>query len=113
MHALFLVLNKTELLEDILHALAEAGVRGATILDSQGMGSAIVHGDRDYGSMFGSFKSMFDRQHPYNKTIFTIIEDDALLEKAIEAIKSTAGDLSQPNEGLMFTLPVSNVMGMR
>ena len=45
MHALFLVLNKTDELEDVLAAMMKAGVKGATIVDSQGMGSAIVIGD--------------------------------------------------------------------
>ena len=42
MHILFLVLNKTEYLDDILSAFVKIGIKGATIIDSQGMGS--VHG---------------------------------------------------------------------
>lgn len=37
MYALFIVLNRTDYLEDILAGFVEAGVGGATILDSQGM----------------------------------------------------------------------------
>lgn len=42
MKVLFLILNKTEKLNEILEAYVEVGVRGATIIDSQGMGSALV-----------------------------------------------------------------------
>lgn len=112
MYALILVLNKTEYLEDILSNLMDIGVKGATILDSQGMGSAIVAGNHAHAGMLTAFKSAFDREHPYNKTVFTVIETEELLLKAMETIKETAGDLSNPGEGLMFTVPVSHVMGM-
>lgn len=112
MYALVLVLNKTEYLEDILNKLLEIGVKGATILDSQGMGSAMVSGNFEHTGMLSAFKSAFDRQHPYNKTVFTVIEDEALLHEAMDCIKNIAGDLSQPGEGLMFTVPVMHIMGM-
>ena len=112
MHVLFLVLNKTEYLEDILNGLMEIGVKGATILDSQGMGSKILTNQYASSSLFGTLKTAFDREHPFNKTIFTVIETDELLQKAIERIQSCAGDLSQPGEGLMFTVPVGQVFGM-
>ena len=112
MHALILVLNETKYLEDILNKMMEIGVKGATILDSQGMGSKILINQYASQNLFGTLKTAFDREHPYNKTIFTVIETDELLQKAIEAIQSVAGDLSQPGEGLMFTVPVGQVMGM-
>lgn len=113
MQALILVLNKIELLDDILNALSKAGVSGATILDSQGMGSAIVSGEQRDVPMFGSLKAFFDREHPYNKTLFTIVENDEKLQEAIDAIISVSGNLDNPNEGLMFTVPVGQVIGLR
>lgn len=113
MQALILVLNKVELLEEILASLTNAGVSGATILDSQGMGSAIVSGHQHDVPMFGSLKAFFDREHPYNKTLFTIVESEEKLQKAIDAITSVAGSLENANEGLMFTVPVGKVIGLR
>lgn len=43
MYALFIVLNAIDYLEEILSGFVEVGVSGATILDSQGMGSTIVN----------------------------------------------------------------------
>lgn len=112
MHVLVLVLNNTQYLEDILNNLMAIGVKGATILDSQGMGSKILTQQYASSNLFGTLKTAFDREHPYNKTIFTVIEDEELLHKAMDTIKSVAGDLSKPGEGLMFTMPVGHVMGM-
>ena len=112
MHALILVLNKTEYLEDILNKLMEIGVKGATILDSQGMGSKILSNDYSSSNLFGTLKTAFDREHPYNKTIFTVIENEDLLHEAMKVIQEVSGGLSDPGEGLMFTVPVGHVMGM-
>ena len=112
MHALFLILNKTDQVEDVLNALVKVGVKGATIIDSQGMGSAMVSNNSEQAMMFGTFRKLFDREHPYNKTIFTVIETDELLDSAVKAIQETVGLLDKPNEGLMFTVPVGNVYGM-
>ena len=38
MKLLVFVLNREELLEQVLEAYVEAGISGATILDSEGMG---------------------------------------------------------------------------
>lgn len=111
MNILFLVLNETEYLDDILDAFVDIGVRGATILDSQGMGSAIASGTRNE-PFFGALRSFLDNARPYNKTIFTVIEDEELLEEAIEAVQNILGDMSKPGVGLMFTLPVRSIHGM-
>jgi len=112
MHILFLVLNETEYLDDILAAFVEVGVKGATILDSQGMASAIASNENRQIPLFGSLKSFLDSSRPYNKTVFTVIENDELLDKAIDAINNVIGDICKPGIGLMFTVPVGNVYGL-
>ena len=47
MNIFFLVLNEVEYLDEILDAFVDVGVKGATILDSQGMGSALTNGGKD------------------------------------------------------------------
>jgi len=112
MHVLFLVLNETEYLDDILAAFVEVGVKGATILDSQGMASAIASNVNRQIPLFGSLKSFLDSSRPYNKTVFTVVESQELLDKAINAINSVIGDICKPGIGLMFTVPVGNVYGL-
>ena len=112
MHILFLVLNEIEYLDDILSAFVEAGVKGATILDSQGMASAIASNSDRQIPLFGSLKSFLDSSRPYNKTVFTVVESQELLDKAIDAINSVVGDICKPGIGLMFTVPVGNIYGL-
>ena len=112
MQALFIVLNQIDYLDDILSKFLEIGVTGATILDSQGMGSAIVH-NNDNLPLFGSIKAFMDNSRPYNKTIFTLIDDEELVEKAVAATKEIVGDITKPGVGLMFTIPVGKVYGLK
>lgn len=111
MNILFLVLNKTEYLDDILDAFIEVGIKGATILDSQGMGSALADGYQDI-PFFGTLRTWLDDARPYNKTIFTVVEDEEVLRAAIEAVENILGDMTKPGVGLMFTLPVGSIHGM-
>lgn len=112
MNALFLVLNETEYLDEILDAFVDIGVKGATILDSQGMGSALTNGGKNQ-PFFGALRSLLDNARPYNKTIFTVIEDDEILDNAVKAVKRILGDMEKPGVGLMFTLPIGKIYGMR
>lgn len=112
MNVLFLILNKTQYLDDILSGFVEAGVKGATIVDSQGMGSALVTGNQYDVPLFGYLNSFLDNNKPYNKVIFTVVEDEKTLNSAIEVVQNILGDLSEPGVGLMFTVPVGNIYGM-
>lgn len=112
MNVLFVVLNDSNYLEDVLDKFVEIGVKGATILDSQGMGSAITNSGHGKEPFFGAIRDYINNSRPYNKTIFTVIEEDEILEKAIKSTKEILGDINKPGVGMMFTLPVGNVYGI-
>lgn len=112
MNVLFIVLNKIEYLDDILDRFVDIGVKGATILDSQGMGSVITNNGEGNEPFFGAIRAFLDNSRPYNKTIFTVIEDEKILEEAVKTVKEIVGDINKPGKGMMFTLPVNNIYGM-
>ncbi len=45
-------------------------------------------------------------------TLLTILEDDALPERAIEAAREIVGDFMQPQTGILFAVPVSATWGV-
>ncbi len=106
MYVLFIVLNEVDHLDTILAKFVEIGIKGATILDSQGMGSAIV--DRNI-PLFGSLKNYFDGSRPFNKTIFTVIHNEEILEKAKAEVKKLAAEINKPSAGFMFAMPVISI----
>jgi len=99
-------------LDDILAKFVDVGVSGATILHSQGMASAIVNSDNNKISLFSALKSIIENIHPYNKTIFTVLENEELVEKAVSAVQSVIGKVSSPGIGFMFTVPIGKIYPM-
>lgn len=111
MKMLIMVLNKIECLEEILEELNKSGIKGATVIDSQGMARVLGGAHPDRMPLFGSLSMLINESRPYNKTIFTVI-DDRKVSDAINAIKSVVGDLSKPNVGIVFTIPVDFAEGI-
>ena len=103
----FLVLNKEEHLKEILEAFIELDIRGATIIDSVGMGRILTYED----PIFAGLRELLPGSRPFNKTIFSIINENKVkpLTKAIEQI---IGSLDEPGNGIVFTLNVDNVRGL-
>lgn len=109
MQVLFIVLNATEYLDDILSGFVEEDITGATILDSQGMGSAIVTGDNRSTPLFGALKMLLSDAHPYNKTIFTVLENEEAVERAVGVVREILGDIEKLGIGFMFSVPIGKV----
>lgn len=109
MYALFLVLNETDYLDEILARFVDVGVRGATILDSQGMASALASSNEKDFPFFGSLKILFEGARPFNKTIFTVLENEELVDRTVAAVKDVLGDINTPGVGFMFSVPIGKV----
>ncbi len=108
---LVLVLDNTDLEMDILQAWEEAGVPGVTVLDSQGSKRSDDAG-RDDLPLFVSLRSVLSGEESQNRTLFSVIDDDAVLEKAIQAAQSIVGDFQNPHTGILFVMPISRAWGI-
>jgi len=109
-YLLVLVLNKVEFTDRILARFLQIGISGATIIDTTGMGRTLMYNDNI--PIFGGLNRIFQNCRPINKTIFSVINDKDMLQKAIRVIKEEVGDLDKPGEGILFTLPIDYVMGL-
>ncbi|MCR5020963.1 MAG: hypothetical protein K6B18_08295 [Ruminococcus sp.] len=110
MKLMVLILNKTDALEYLLEGLSAAGIGGATIIPSSGMAMTLSKMNSSFLS--SSIRSVFSGEEDDNKTIISVIEDEQL-ELARRVVYNTVGDLSQPNTGIMFTIPLDFVEGRR
>ncbi len=110
MNLLVVILKKAEMINDICHELAEAGIPGGTIIDGHGMAS-VLETMTDL-PIFGMLKSILsdDDDDEVVKTLWLVMNDSEL-ERAKEAIHSVAA-LDEPNTGIMFCLPVTFVEGL-
>lgn len=109
-HLLVLVLNKPEYQSEILRVFSQVGVKGATIIDSVGMGRAKE--EHQMAPLIAGLMRALDNGHHYNKTILSVIEDELVMQRAVEEADRII-DFSQPGSGIIFTLPVDLVRGMK
>lgn len=111
MQLLFLIIKRTELVDDIMRSLAQAGIRGGTAIDSVGMAKSIS--GMDNLPTIGLLRELLKGEDPAmkGKTIFLAVSDDKV-EAAKEAILSVTGDLSQPNAGVLFGVPITFALGV-
>ncbi|MBQ7288465.1 MAG: hypothetical protein IJW78_01940 [Clostridia bacterium] len=106
---LFYVLNKITLVDKLLLELYNAGLSGATVLNSIGM-SNHAHSHED-NHVISSFRAFLHCHREENKTIFVILNNDEELQKAREVIRRVVGDLNQPHAGVFFTVPALYIEG--
>lgn len=104
---LVFILNQEENLDEILSGFIEVGVKGATIIDSVGMGRILAHDI----PIFAGLRHLMKGNRPYNKTILAVVEDKKV-DEVITVIEDVCGSLDQPGTGLLFTLPLSKVKGL-
>lgn len=110
MQVLFLVLNRLEKIDELLEAFSEAGIHGATVVNSTGMAHTLANSHED-DLTFASLRAFFVGNREDNRTIFMVLEDDRV-ELAKNIIKRVIGDLSKPDTGIVFGVPVSFVDGI-
>ncbi len=77
------------------------------MIDSVGMGQIIVHDI----PIFGGLRSLMTGARPYNKTIFTVVEETKVSEIA-QVLEHICGSLDEPGTGLIFSLPVEYAKGL-
>lgn len=105
------VLDNPERCPSILEAWEEAGVLGVTILESTGLGR--VRGVmRDDIPLLPSLRDVLASQELHQRTLFSVIEDDATVERVIAATERVIGDFSRRHTGVLFVVPVARVLGL-
>lgn len=106
----WLVLDDEARLDEVLAAWEQVGVRGATILESTGMARQRGYLNDDL-PLFPSISTLMKSTKDFNFTLFTLLDERLTPEALLAATESVIGDLSQPNTGVFFALPLSLVKG--
>ena len=108
MQLLVAVINHEERVDDILAGFVELGITGATVIGTRGMGRVLS----TEVPIFAGLRSLSARTRPGNQTVFCVT-DDAKVEAAIALIQEVCGALDAPGAGIVFTVPVTRVVGLK
>lgn len=104
------VLDDPGLLDQVLDAWRAAGVSGTTIVESSG-----TH-RREARRAGLHLRYPFEGREEYNLedhyTLFSIVPDEALVQRCIEAVERVVGDLSGPHTGVLAAWPLAVVRGV-
>lgn len=106
------VLDDPALLNNVLEAWTTAGVKGITIIESTGVHRVKSRASsHDAPLMLGLSRLLRTDQVGHN-TLLAVVEDMAIVERVKEATEAMVGDLSGPNTGILFAVPVAAAWGL-
>lgn len=110
MYMLVMVLDDTAHLNDVLTAWDQAGVGGVTIIESTGINRVLQRHSADIA--YARFSQIFGSGRVGHNTLFTVIDSLELAEEAVKATEAVLGDLTEPDKGIIFALPVAETWGL-
>lgn len=108
-HLLIIILDDLSRLSELLKALRNTGLPGATILESAG-----AYRIESWLSRvgLGGLDRLFESNEVRRRTILAAIEDDDILAQAVAEAERVVGGFDRPDSGLLLVLPVSQVKGL-
>lgn len=112
-HMVLLVLDDLNLCDEVLDAWEAAGATGITILNSTGLGRIRKAGLRDDFPLLPSITNLLRGREENHRTLFTVVKGEAMIDRLIAATQEVTGDLSEPDRGVLFALPVTRAVGLR
>lgn len=101
------VINDPEKMDEILSGFVELGITGATIINTEGMGRILSHDI----PIFAGLSTLINGSRPQNRTILSVLPLEKVPE-AIALLQDVMGSLDAPATGIVFTLPVDQVVGL-
>ena len=101
-----MILNKEELLNDVLSAFVEAGITKGTIIHSEGMGSVLAYDI----PVFAGLRQLMGDSKKANKTILAMVKDESAISELKKILADAGVDFSKPGTGILFSVPVTDVL---
>lgn len=110
-YLVIMIVDEPDDCPDILNGWQEAGVSGVTILESTGLGRLQRGGFLDNLSIMPSVRDLIGQREEHHRTLLSVVEDKATVDKMVEIVKNRIGDLDEPHTGFLFVVPVLEVHG--
>jgi len=105
------VLN-IETCHDVVRLWEQAGVSGATILDSIGMRHLLQRAQRDDLPLMPSLRSLLESEEYNHRTILSVVPDDLDLDDLLQRTEALVGNFDEDNTGFLFVVPVLRARGL-
>lgn len=100
---LVIILNRSELLDDVLTGFLDLGVPGATVIESRGMGQII----RQDMPIFAGLAGLFP-ENTGSRVIVSLLPKE-LVPEVFKLIEEIVSEVKQAKAAICFTLPVDQM----
>lgn len=107
-----LIVNNPDDCPAILDTWEELGVPGITILESTGLGHLRKSGLRDDLPLIPSLRDILGSDEVPHRTLFSVVNDQAMVDRMVAAAQEVIGDLDDPHTGFLFVTPVLQAYGL-
>jgi CBS domain-containing protein len=107
---LVVILHNLDLLPELLDAWNRVGIPGTTLLPSIGGYQAV---DQLKRGGLASLLSIMEQASPNQRMILSLIDNPNTLAIAISEAERVVGGFDRPHSGILFTLDVGDVLGLR
>jgi nitrogen regulatory protein PII len=119
MKLVVLITTRVEAGLNVAQAWQGAGAPGVTVIRAHGLHtlqqelrSGSVELPRMVVSMGAAMAAIIDNMEERAEVILSLVED-ASVDPLIAAANQALGDLTEPNHGILFVLPVERAIGVR
>jgi hypothetical protein len=107
------VIHDPNKFDQVLSGWHDTGVTGITIFTTTGLArlnqkSAL----RDDIPLFPGLDDLFSSDEDTNRTIFSIVRDEKMVDMLVSATQEVLGNLNNPNTGILVVLPVLRAFGL-
>ena len=106
--ALIVVVNDPEKTEQVLEVLLACEMRGATVIETQGMAKVLS----DEIPIFFGLRGLMANEHAHNRTIFALSKHPDKIEQAMDKLSVMFHGFEEACTGMMFVVPVLKAVGL-
>ncbi len=107
------VLHDHDHFEDVIDAWENVGVPGITVLTSTGLGRMRNSALREDLPLIPRLENLLIHSEIHNHTIFTVVEEESMIDKILDATQAVVGDLGEPDTGILVALPLARAYGVK
>ena len=107
MYMILCVIDQPDQLDALLAAWHKNGISGVTIVESTGLHRLIEQRRIPMRYAIGGTET-----ERGNVTVYTVVEDEAMIQRCLEVAESVIGDFNGPNTGIFTAWPLSFAKGV-
>lgn len=111
-YMMMLIVSDLEDSLTVLDVWEENGVPGVTIMEGTGLGGVRQVMQWEEIPVIPSLMDFMRGREQQNRIFMTVVEGEAMVDHVINITQGAVGDLNDDNNGILFVLPVSRVVGL-